>query len=425
MKPGILMTRIMMFLLFLAIAAYFGSFLLQGMEHSVETAAAYTYTAERWLEASGFIIRSEQTIPAQTGMVDIVLSEGSTVAKGGVVAKVYADAYALEREAELDALAHEIEQLQYVTGRGDLSAGTAELNNGIVKAITSLKASVARGDLSGLEKDASELKNLVFRRDYTYNGETSLDQLLAEKRAAYDVLRQQTAQTTTIVRSPASGTFSSQVDGYESLFSPAILENLMPSDMDTLSLPVSVDGSWLGKIITESRWYFVCNLSEEDAKLLGSRAKLRFTTGYTNPLSMTVERVSAVENGMVTVVLSTNRYLANTTLLRRQTADLIYESAEGIRIPKRAVRLEEQTVTDPETGASSTVQQTGVYCVVGIEVEWKPITILWEWEDFYLVEPLLPEVKETKDEARALRAGDSVLVRGQNLYDGKTVGAVF
>ena len=100
MKPGILMTRIMMFLLFLAIAAYFGSFLLQGMEHSVETAAAYTYTAERWLEASGFIIRSEQTIPAQTGMVDIVLSEGSTVAKGGVVAKVYADAYALEREAD-------------------------------------------------------------------------------------------------------------------------------------------------------------------------------------------------------------------------------------------------------------------------------------------------------------------------------------
>lgn len=425
MKPGILMTRIMMFVLFLAIAAYFGFFLLQGMEHSVETTAAYTYTAERWLEASGFIIRSEETIPAQAGMVDIVLSEGSTVAKGGTVAKVYADAYALERESELDALEREIEQLQYVTGRGTASADTAELNSGIVAAITSLKASAARGDLSDLEKDASELKNLVFRRDYTYSGEANLEQLLAEKRAAYDVLRQQTAQTTTIIRAPASGTFSSQVDGYESLLSPGILENLMPSDMDTLSLPISSSGSWLGKIITESRWYFVCNLPEEDAKLLGSRARLRFTTGYTTPLSMTVERVSAVENGMVTVVLSTNRYLADTTLLRRQTADLIYESAEGIRIPKRAVRLEEKTVTDPETKETSTVQQTGVYCVVGMEVEWKPITILWEGDDFYLVEPLLPEVKETKDEARALRAGDSVIVRGQDLYDGKAVGAVF
>lgn len=427
MKPGILMTRVMMFILFLAITAYFGVFLLQGMEHSVETVTAYTYTAERWLEASGFIIRSEETIPAQSGMVDIVLSEGSTVARGGTVAKVYADAYALEREAQLDALAHEIEQLQYVTGLGGSSVGasTAELNSGILGAITRLKASVARGDLSSLEKDTSELKNLVFRRDYTYSGEASLDQLLAEKRAAYDILRQQSAQTTTIVRAPASGTFSSQVDGYESLLSPAILENLMPSDMDTLSLPISASGSWLGKIITESRWYFVCNLPEEDARLLGSRARLRFTTGYTSPLSMTVERVSAVENGMVTVVLSTNRYLANTTLLRRQTADLIYESAEGIRIPKRAVRLEEKTVTDPETGAESTIQQTGVYCVVGMEVEWKAITILWEGEDFYLVEPLLPEVSEVRDEARAIRSGDSVIVRGQDLYDGKAVGAVF
>lgn len=415
----------MMAILFLAIAAYFGSFLLQGMEHSVETATAYAYTAENWLEATGFIIRSEVTMPAQSGMVDVVLSEGSTVAKGGVVAKVYASAYALEREAELDALALEIEQLQYVTGRGADSASTAELNSGIVKAITSLKAAVAQGDLSELERDSSDLKNLIFRRDYTYNGEANLDQLLAEKRAAYDVLRQQTAQTTTIVRAPASGTFSSQVDGYEDLLSPAILENLMPSDMDTLSLPVSVSSSALGKIITESRWYFVCNLPEDDAKLLGSRARLRFTTGYTGLLTMKVERVSAVENGMVTVILSTNRYLAETTLLRRQTADLVYESAEGIRIPKRAVRLEEKTVTDPESGAESTVQQTGVYCLVGSQAEWKPITILWEGDDFYLVEPLLPENSELRDEARGIRAGDSVIVRGQDLYNGKVIGAVF
>lgn len=424
MKPGTLITRVVMFLLFLTVLAYLGFSVLQGMEQALETTVAYTYTAEDRTETTGYIIRSEQTIPARSGLVDVVLSEGATVAKGGIVAKVYADSSALEREAELDALALEIEQLQYVTGRSLESADTAELNTGIVSSITELKAAVARGDLSDLEQEASDLKNLIFRRDYTYNGETSLDDLLTEKTAAYNALRQQTSQSTTTVRTDFSGTFSSQVDGYETVLTPAMLEGLMPSDVTGLSAvtPTVNEGEWLGKIITESRWYFVCNLTEEEVKTIGSRVKLRFTKGYTDPLTMTVERVSAAENGKVTVVLSTNRYLAETTLLRRQTADVIYASATGIRIPKRAIRLEEKTVTDPETKETSTVQQTGVYCVTGAEMEWKPVNILWEGEDFYLVEAALPDNAELKDEARAFRAGDEVIVKGEGLYDGKAVG---
>lgn len=423
MKPGTLITRVVMVLLFLTVLAYLGFSVLQGVEQSIETTVAYIYTAEDRTETTGYIVRAEQTIPAQSGMVDVVLSEGEAVAKGGVIAKVYADSAALEREAELDALAQEIEQLRYVTGRSLESADTAELNTSIVASITALKAAVARGDLSSLEQETSDLKNLIFRRDYTYNGEASLDDLLTEKTVAYNALRQQSAQSTTI-RAEASGTFSSQVDGYEAILTPGVLEGLMPSDVDSLSAdsPTVNEGEWLGKIITESRWYFVCNLTEAEAKAIGSKVKLRFTKGYTDQLTMTVERVSAAENGRVTVVLSTNRYLAETTLLRRQTADVIYDSGTGIRIPKRAIRLEEKTVTDAETGETNTVQQTGVYCVTGVKADWKPVNILWEGEDFYLVEAALPENAELRDEAQALHAGDEVIVKGEDLYDGKVVG---
>jgi hypothetical protein len=155
---------------------------------------------------------------------------------------------------------------------------------------------------------------------------------------------------------------------------------------------------------------------------MGEQVQLRFTKGYTELLDMTVERVSAAENGKVTVVLSTNRYLAETTLLRRQTADVIYDSATGIRVPKRAIHLEETTVTDEETGQVSTVQQTGVYCVTGVKAEWKSVNILWEGEDFYLVEAALPDNSELRDEATALHIGDEVIVKGEDLYDGKVVG---
>lgn len=424
MKPGTLITRVVMVLLFLTVLAYLGFSILQGMEQSVETAAVYTYTAEDRTETTGYIARAEQPVSAQSGLVDVTLSEGETVARGGVIARVYADAAALERQAELEALALEIEQLRYVTGRSLESADTAELNTGIVNSITALKAAVARGDLSELERETSELKNLIFRRDYTYNGETSLDVLLAEKTAAYEALRQQAVQSTTTVRAEAAGTFSGQVDGYEGLLTPEALGQLTPSDVDSLSagVPAVSDGAWLGKIITDARWYFVCNLTEAEARAMGDKVKLRFTKGYTDLISMKVERVSAAENGKVTVVLSTNRCLAETTLLRRQTADVIYSSATGLRIPKRAIRLEEKTVTDPETKETSTVQQTGVYCVTGLKADWKPVNILWEGEDFYLVEAALPENSELRDEAQALHAGDAVIVKGEDLYDGKVVG---
>ena len=420
MKPGTLITRVVMVLLFLTVVAYFGLSVLKGMEDSYETTIIYTYTAEERTETSGYIVREETCIPTQSGMVDVVLSEGSSVAKNGVIAKVYQDASALELQSELETLAQEIEQLQYVTGRNLESADTAELNASIIKSMTELKASVSARDLSNLDTAASDLKTLIFRRDYTYNGESSLDQLLAEKQAAYQSLLQQTAQSVSSVRASVAGTFSSQVDGYETILTPESITTLTPSGLDALAenVPEVEEGSWLGKIITSSRWYYVCTMTEEEAQAMDSKVTLRFTRGYSRELNMDVERISDSENGRVVVILSTNEFVSETTLLRRQSADVIYSSATGLRVPKEAIRLQEVT----ETGEVTVTQQPGVYCVSGQKWEWKAVNILWEADDYYLVEGALPEVYETKDEAQALHAGDEVLVKGETVYDGKAVG---
>ena len=54
----------------------------------------------------------------------------------------------------------------------------------------------------------------------------------------------------------------------------------------------------------------------------------------------------------------------------------------------------------------------GVYTLVGGRAEFKPVEILTEESDFYVVSPAT--------EGRAvLRAGDEVIVRATGLYDGK------
>lgn len=107
------------------------------------------------------------------------------------------------------------------------------------------------------------------------------------------------------------------------------------------------------------------------------------------------------------VILSSHRFLSDVTLLRRQTVELVFEARQGLRVPTAAVRMEEG--------------QSVVYVQVGVKAEKKPVSVLAQGEDFYLVEPVLGQDAETKEEKMALRAGDAVIVASEEIWDGKIV----
>lgn len=109
------------------------------------------------------------------------------------------------------------------------------------------------------------------------------------------------------------------------------------------------------------------------------------------------------------MVLSTDRYLSETTLLRRQTVELVFDSREGIRVPTESIRVVEQTVTDPETEEESQVLTTGVFVLVGQQAEFKPVTVVEQMEEFALV---VPADGVSDSEAPAGRRSDHPLLGG-------------
>ena len=126
---------------------------------------------------------------------------------------------------------------------------------------------------------------------------------------------------------------------------------------------------------------------------------------------MTVDRIGATEGGKTLVVFSSNRYLTLTTLLRHQTAELVFESWSGLRIPKQALRLVEFTQEASDSGAASAVSKVGVYALVNGRTEFREADILYEGSDYYVVRPL-------GSGRKILRAGDSVITQGTGLQDG-------
>lgn len=425
MKQGTLNSKLVILLLLAAVVTYLAVSAWNSFRDPFTTVGTYSYTVDDSLEATGFLVREEQVLTGTGGVVELLPQEGEKVAKGGTVALLHQDASSLERKQQLQQLELEKEQLEYALARMDEGGGdSSQLSSQVLDAIVGLRGSVAAGDLTGLESQAMDLKSLVYKREYAYTGGDEEGESTQSIQAALDsvnsqisALSAQTAQSTSRITAGQSGTFSGYVDGYESLLTPDMLATITPAQLDQLAAQrPAEDETAVGKLITGTTWYFVCALPEADAQRLveGRSINIRFSRDWSGEVSTTIERVGDVENGRCAVVFSCTKYLSDTTLLRRQTVELVFSSVTGIRVPKEALRVEQQTVTDEETGEESQVSVTGVYALVGEQAEFKPVNILVQEDSYALV--------EAADSSRkALQPGDVVIVAAEDLYDGKVI----
>lgn len=417
MKQGKPVITVAMAAIAVALVIYFGFYVAKVFSEPYTTALAYTYTSNDSAEAVGILVRQETVLPAQTGIVDVTRSEGEKVGVGQSVAQVYRDSQAQTNQADLEALADQIQLLEYSSDGGGVDSA-AKLDENILQAVTALHAASGVGDYNQLEDQARTLKSTVLKRGYVYGnglGAEELSQKLNDLKSQYAALKQQTSSSTSSVRAPQSGVFSTLVDGYETAVTPQTVFQLTPSSLSALLAGQGKEaGGGMGKLITSTRWYFAAALPVSVAERLkeGSTATLRFSGDFDQDIDMRVDQVGQAEGDKSVVVFSTDRYLSQTTLLRQQTAELIFNSWSGLRIPKQALRMEKSTYTDKETGQEVQNNRLGVYALLGGRAEFKTVEVVTEGDDYYVV-------RSTTDESDALRAGDEVIVRATELYDGQ------
>ncbi len=421
MKQGNLTTKIMTAVLVLGVLVYLGIYLVQGWTNNLVTTPAYAASVDVGIETEGIVVREETTIAGSGAFVDLVPNEGERVAGGETVAILYKDASGLDTRQQMKTLAAEIEQLSYALSSGTASTDTSKLDEAVLRSIVNLRALSVSDDLSSLEDTTLNLRTMVFKRDYTYGDSgvaTGIAALIQEKQEQMAALQASLDRVSTSIRSTGTGIFSGVADGYETLITPELASTMTPSELSALLDRVIVPpADTVGKLITDSTWYFAAVLTAEEAIGLseGKNYTVSFSHDWFGDVSMKLERVSDKEGDAVLALFSARTNLSDTTLLRRQTVDIVTSRLDGIRIPRQALRVLTEERTDGETGKTVTVQRTGVYTVVGTQAEFQEVTILYTDEDFYLVAPV------DEDDPRRLRAGDEIILSGRGIYDGKVV----
>ena len=394
--------RILPLAVLAAVLVYFAAQIHSYFSDPMTVTVTYESQAEDTVSMEGWLVRTEEPLPAQSGTVSRQVQEGQRVAAGQTVATVYSDDSALQTVSQIETLELQLQQLQFaLTSYLDPDAAL-KLDTSITGDILALRQTLSGGDYSAAESDLAQLKAAVLKRDHSY---TSQEDIQAEIKSVESDIQSQKAKLSGArsVTAKASGTYSAVCDGYEAVLTPALLEELTPSKLSAVR--ATSDHGSMGKLIYGDTWYYAVNLPYDQAqtiKAMGS-VNIRLAKGFEQTIRMRVESVSAEENGQAAVVLSCRKYLAQTTLLRHQAADAVLHTYEGLRIPSNALRVNEEGVT-------------GVYCVDGENASFRPVELLYQRENYALIKPAAG-VSDT----RTLRAGDEVIATAGKLFDGKVI----
>lgn len=401
MKQGKSYFTVILWILLAAIAAYFGYNVVSSLYAPLMTATVTPYEAGAGYYASGFVVREEELLYSQYGTTVLNCAEGAHVAANDTVATGYRSEDAKTRQTRIDELSGQIEQLQYAWSAVSSVYDQAALDADIAGDLAQLSRYLALRDMNSVSDLSPELKGLILRRTGSDSDSGSLQARISTLQAELETLEAQSAGDTSAILAGKAGTFSAAVDGYESVLTPERLMEMTVAEFESVQ-PDETDANAIGRLVTSATWYYACVVpaSELSGVEEGDRATLTFARDYYQPVTMRVARLGGNEAGSRLLVLSSDRALQNVTLLRQQSAEIVFTSYSGLRVPKPAVRVENG--------------QTGVYILEGTLAKWKPITILHDTGESYVV---TLDTSSTNN----LWPGDELIINAKNLYDGKVV----
>ena len=335
------------------------------------------------LTVSGFVVREEAVLLCSAPEVSYTAAEGAWVGSGQIVAYGCDDAQTAARLEELRQLEERRQQL--------CDAWTGAAEGSVSDLLFDLSRAAEGQALSALPEISAELTPLILQDSLTGRDEDRVLARLAELDGQIDLLQAQTAQALPVAVGSA-GYFSREADGLEAVLTPEALKNLTAAELTKLDEQAFLPAHTAGRLIFGQSWYFAAAVPSDklDGHREGEQVSLRLD-GRDYPVR--IERIGPSESDVRLLVLSSSSGLQDLTDLREVTAQVIFRTWEGLRIPAEAVYVSEG--------------EAGVYVVSGARAKWKEVEILWDSGTYLVV-----------SDGGSLRAGDAVLLTDEPVSDG-------
>ncbi len=372
---------------------------------SIKTEEVTAFTARDTVASSEtLIIRSEKTVTSDiAGAYRYNVSNGDRVANNGTIAEIYSSSDAVESLARIDDIDRQIENLKSLTNiAGNSVIDIEQINAQIDKNLQNVLKSVEGNDFSAVGSYAAEYLSAVNRRHAVTGQQVDFSAMLSSLETQRSSLSAAVSNPVGTVKASAAGYFVTNVDGYEETLLPSGISTLTPEIFDSVK-PTDVSSNAVGKVVSDVNWYIAVKVSFEQA--------LQFSVGQMLTLEVSSSKVITVpckiayinkgEAAANAVVVFSSTYM-NSELagLRNPSVRIIVNSYDGLKVSSDAIKVEDN--------------KKGVYVSNGSTMEFVPVTVLYTGNGYVVCKRGDPLKKE-------LHIYDDVVVKGKDLYNGKSV----
>ncbi len=375
-----------------------------GFSTELETETVNIHSEHITLSLDGVIVQSE--IPVENvsgGVASYRYANGTRVNKGAKIAVVYGsgnDAQTVARVAEIDNTIDFLSEIgidKSLTATDGVVAGKK-----ISSFLLDASDSISRGQYGAVAEGNKALLESFLLRNAALDGEkdnvkNALEALESERAR----LAQSLSGITNEIKAKEAGYFYDYADGGENIFDYDRITSLTLDEYrEGREKLANVGSNAVGKIVTLSKWYFVCSLKKADAVMLteGNSYDIFFRMSDMN-VKMRLERKNSTGDETL-LVFSAKEMQSGFDFSREQKVTVTADTVSGYRVPSSALRMVDGVV--------------GVYIRSGNTIKFRVCDVIYESGTYALI--------NTETEGVTLYASDEdsendLYCKGLSLYD--------
>ena len=382
-----------------------------------DTQEAVLYSINEDIDFQGVIVRDETPVTySGGGVVSYSYSDGSKVSTGNVVAQIFDSEEAVSAARRLEQVEEEIAQLKRAQNPGTTDYVQPESISGKIddyyKQLLSYKNEGEFENFSGVKSDMSLVMNIY---NIISGISSDYDSKIAELQQEEIQLKSQTDKAKDTVTAPQTGYFVSYCDGFVDRLNKQNAEKMDQSEIMEMVIPAAApqdntNSNYVGKMFTDYSCYIV-GVIDTDSRV-AQDANLQLTLDSSDTVyNVTVESVKKADSeGKSVVVLSCDSLDEALVGRRVQSMQLIFDEYQGLKVSRSAIRFQGD--------------QKGVYVILGQDITFKKIDVIYEGSDFVLsrntsdedclllYDQILLEVVSEQDVQRSESSSGSDISRG-------------
>lgn len=430
MKAKRLLFGLTVFLLSAFIIAYIVIQLISGLTTDVQYQYASSVVSDHALEKTGYLVRNETVLYAdQEGVLTYSAKESQKMGINQLVARVFDNTQGVTIQNQIRKIEEKISILErssvdtsYLTS--DVSKIDAKLYDSILKT----KLSVLDGKINLTPVYKKDLMINFNKRQLITTSALNFDEQIQALKDEKNKLTASLHDPLNSVYAPVAGYFSTLLDGYETSYTPSVINDLTVDSFHQLIERTQQDYGprAIGKMITDFHWYTLCevNASEAERFIEGRTYRISYLFSAGQQIQAVLQKkVSQTDTENTVLVFLIEEIPSDFDYTRMQTIRIVLDSTEGISFPRSAMRMVDGV--------------QGVYVISGNAVSFKKVDIIHSTDSHYLSKT--PESIDKEKQAAAQKAQedgvtspmeninpkeylsqfDRVITEGKDLYVGK------